>query len=135
MATRRFPPKNQVSILLVYKRLRLGRDTAAFWRCGASCEGCVCRQRNPYASSGGCPLASQLLLLAVPQELQQPHHILVPYKHRKADIVEDASPATEVPEYVQKYCAAIARIGFDPEGFARAYSVPLRITPARWQVW
>ena len=52
-----------------------------------------------------------------------------------ADIVEDAPPATEVPEYVQKYCAAIARIGFDPEGFARAYSVPLRITPTRWQVW
>jgi PPOX class probable F420-dependent enzyme len=52
-----------------------------------------------------------------------------------ADIVEDAPPASEVPEYVEKYSAAIARIGFDPEGFALAYSVPLRITPTRWQVW
>ena len=52
-----------------------------------------------------------------------------------ADIVEDAPPATEVPEYLEKYRDAIARIGFDPEGFARSYSVPLRITPTRWQVW
>jgi PPOX class probable F420-dependent enzyme len=52
-----------------------------------------------------------------------------------AEIVEDAPLANEVPEYVEKYSAAIARIGFDPEGFARAYSVPLRVTPSRWQVW
>lgn len=51
------------------------------------------------------------------------------------EIVEEAPPATEVPEYVEKYRDAIARIGFDPEGFARAFSVALRITPARWQVW
>jgi PPOX class probable F420-dependent enzyme len=52
-----------------------------------------------------------------------------------AKIVEVASPATEVPEYVEKYRDAIARIGFDPEGFARAFSVALRVTPTRWQVW
>jgi len=52
-----------------------------------------------------------------------------------AKIVEDAPPATEVPEYVEKYRDAIARIGFDPDGFARAYSVAIRVTPARWQVW
>ncbi|MCA1717848.1 MAG: TIGR03667 family PPOX class F420-dependent oxidoreductase [Actinobacteria bacterium] len=52
-----------------------------------------------------------------------------------AEIVEDAPPATEVPEYVEKYRDAIARIGFDPEGFARAFSVALRLTPTRWQVW
>ena len=52
-----------------------------------------------------------------------------------AALAEDAPPATEVPEYVEKYRAAMARIGFDPEGFARAYSVPLRVTPTRWQVW
>ncbi len=46
-------------------------------------------------------------------------------------IIEDAPPATEIPEYVEKYRAAMARIGFDPEGFA----VPLRVTPTRWQVW
>jgi hypothetical protein len=52
-----------------------------------------------------------------------------------ADIVEDAPPATEVPEYIEKYMAAIARIGFEPEGFAQAYSVCLRLTVTRWQVW
>jgi len=52
-----------------------------------------------------------------------------------ADVIEDAPPATEVPEYVEKYRAAIARIGFDPEGFAQAYSVRLRVAPTRWQVW
>jgi PPOX class probable F420-dependent enzyme len=52
-----------------------------------------------------------------------------------ADIVEDAPPATEVPEYVEKYRDAIARIGFDQDGFARAYSVAIRVTPAHWQVW
>ena len=51
------------------------------------------------------------------------------------EIVEDAPPATGVPEYVEKYRDAIARIGFDPDGFARAFSVALRVTPTRWQVW
>lgn len=53
----------------------------------------------------------------------------------EAEIVEDAPPATEVPAYLEKYRDAIARIGFDEEGFARAYSVAMRITPTRWQVW
>ena len=52
-----------------------------------------------------------------------------------AKIVEDAPPATEVPEYVEKYRDSIARIGFDPDGFARDYSVAIRVTPTRWQVW
>jgi PPOX class probable F420-dependent enzyme len=52
-----------------------------------------------------------------------------------AEIVEDAPPATEIPEYVEKYRAAIARIGFDPDGFAQAYSVAIKFTPTRWQVW
>ena len=52
-----------------------------------------------------------------------------------AEIAEDAPPSTEVPEYVEKYRSAITRIGFDPAGFARAYSVPLRVTPTGWQVW
>jgi PPOX class probable F420-dependent enzyme len=52
-----------------------------------------------------------------------------------AEIVEDAPPANEVPEYVEKYRAAIARIGFDPDSFARSYSVPLRLIPTRWQAW
>jgi PPOX class probable F420-dependent enzyme len=48
-----------------------------------------------------------------------------------AEIVEDAPPATEVPEYVEKYRDAIAGIGFDPDGFARAFSVAIRVTPTR----
>jgi PPOX class probable F420-dependent enzyme len=52
-----------------------------------------------------------------------------------AQILEGAPPANEVPEYVEKYRAAISRIGFDPGSFARAYSVALRVAPKRWQVW
>ena len=52
-----------------------------------------------------------------------------------AEIVEDIPPATEVGEYLEKYRVAIARIGYDPDGFARAYSVPIRVTPERWQIW
>ena len=52
-----------------------------------------------------------------------------------ARIVEDAPPATEVPDYVEKYREDMARIGFDEEGFARAYSVAIRVTPTRWQIW
>jgi len=36
---------------------------------------------------------------------------------------------------VDKYRESIARIGFDEEGFARAYPVAVRVTPERWQVW
>jgi PPOX class probable F420-dependent enzyme len=52
-----------------------------------------------------------------------------------ATIDEDAPPSSEVPPYVEKYRDAIARIGYDPESFARAYSVAVRVTPERWQVW
>ena len=52
-----------------------------------------------------------------------------------ARVAEDVPPATGVGEYLEKYRTAISRIGFDPDGFARAYSVALRVTPARWQVW
>ena len=53
----------------------------------------------------------------------------------RAEIVEEAPLATGVPEYVEKDRDAIARIGFDPENFARAFSLALRVTPTRWQVW
>jgi PPOX class probable F420-dependent enzyme len=52
-----------------------------------------------------------------------------------AEILDDFPPATEVGEYVEEYRECIARIGFEPDSFARAYSVALRVTPARWQVW
>ena len=52
-----------------------------------------------------------------------------------AEIRDGSPPATEIPEYFEKYREGIARIGFDPEGFARSYSVVLRVTPERWQLW
>jgi PPOX class probable F420-dependent enzyme len=52
-----------------------------------------------------------------------------------ASIDEDAPPSSEIPSYVEKYREGIARIGFDVEGFARSYSVAVRVTPGRWQVW
>ena len=52
-----------------------------------------------------------------------------------AEVLADAPPATEVGSYLEKYREGIARIGFDAGGFARAYSVAIRATPTRWQVW
>ena len=52
-----------------------------------------------------------------------------------AEILEDVPPADEIGEYLEKYMESIARIGFEPESFARAYSVALRVTPSRWQIW
>jgi PPOX class probable F420-dependent enzyme len=52
-----------------------------------------------------------------------------------ATVADDAPPSSEVPSYVEKYRESIARIGFDVESFAQAYSVPVRIKPERWQVW
>jgi PPOX class probable F420-dependent enzyme len=52
-----------------------------------------------------------------------------------AEVVQDVPPADEVGAYVEKYRESIARIGFDPDGLARTYSVALRVTPDRWQVW
>ncbi len=52
-----------------------------------------------------------------------------------AEVVEDVPPANEIGAYVEKYRESIARIGIDPEGFERAYSVALRVKPDRWRVW
>jgi PPOX class probable F420-dependent enzyme len=51
------------------------------------------------------------------------------------EVAEDVPPATEIEEYVEKYRKSIVRIGFEPEGFARTYSVALRVTPTRWRLW
>ena len=51
-----------------------------------------------------------------------------------ARIVPDGPPATEVPEYVEKYRTQIAGFGWTPEAFAADYSVPLRVTPTRVRV-
>jgi PPOX class probable F420-dependent enzyme len=52
-----------------------------------------------------------------------------------AEVLDGFPPAKEVVEYLEKYRESISRIGFDPEGFAWAYSAALRVTPGRWQVW
>lgn len=53
----------------------------------------------------------------------------------EAEILEDFPPATGVSEYLEKYREGIARIGLDPESFARSYSEPIRVRPTRWQTW
>ena len=53
----------------------------------------------------------------------------------EAEVLAEAPPATEVGAYLEKYRDGIARIGFDPDGFARAYAVAIRATPTRWQIW
>ena len=53
----------------------------------------------------------------------------------EAGVAKGAPQANDVGEYVEKYRESIARIGFDPESFARAYSAALRVTPERWQIW
>jgi PPOX class probable F420-dependent enzyme len=52
-----------------------------------------------------------------------------------AEMLQDFPSANEVGEYLEKYRESIARIGFDPDGFARAYPIALRVTPVRWRVW
>jgi len=52
----------------------------------------------------------------------------------EAEVLPGASPAAEVGPYLEKYRDGIERIGFDPDGFARAYSVAIRATPTRWRV-
>jgi hypothetical protein len=42
--------------------------------------------------------------------------------------------AQDVPP-VGEYGESISRIGSDPDGFARTYSVALRVRSDRWQVW
>jgi PPOX class probable F420-dependent enzyme len=52
-----------------------------------------------------------------------------------ATIANDAPPSSEIPSYVEKFREGMARIGFDVQGFARAYSIALRVRPERWQIW
>jgi PPOX class probable F420-dependent enzyme len=49
-----------------------------------------------------------------------------------AEVVQDFPPADE---YAEKYRERITRMGLDPDGFARAYSVALWVEPDRWRVW
>ena len=47
----------------------------------------------------------------------------------EARIDPQAPPANQVAAYLEKYRNDIARIGMDPESFARSYSVAFWVTP------
>ena len=49
----------------------------------------------------------------------------------RAEIAADEPPATANAAYVEKYRAAIDRIGMDPERFAAAYSTAIRVRLTR----
>jgi PPOX class probable F420-dependent enzyme len=49
----------------------------------------------------------------------------------EAAIHPDGAKANAVPGYVEKYRDGMQRIGMTPDGFAQAYSVPVRVRPTR----
>ena len=49
----------------------------------------------------------------------------------EARISQDDPPANGMSAYLQKYRDDIGQIGMNPESFAQAYSVPVRITPTK----
>ena len=53
----------------------------------------------------------------------------------EAAVDEGAPPADQVPEYLEKYRAAIARLGSDVDGFTAEYAVPIRIRPTKLRAW
>jgi len=53
----------------------------------------------------------------------------------EAAVDPSASPADQLPPYLEKYRGEIARQGSDPPGFAGAYSVAIRIRPTRLRAW
>ncbi len=53
----------------------------------------------------------------------------------EARILENAPPASEVPEYLEKYEKGgyLARIRASPASFARSYSVAIQVAPTKLQ--
>ena len=49
--------------------------------------------------------------------------------------LSDDPPATEVPEYIEKYAGPIEFLGWTPESFAKDFSVPFRIALSRIHGW
>jgi PPOX class probable F420-dependent enzyme len=46
--------------------------------------------------------------------------------------IEPSTPAADqCPAYIEKYADGISSINMTPESFAAAYSVPIRVTPAK----
>jgi len=44
-------------------------------------------------------------------------------------------PLTEFPEYVQRYADKLKAMGYEPDPFAHAYSVGIRVRPTRFRVY
>jgi PPOX class probable F420-dependent enzyme len=49
----------------------------------------------------------------------------------RAVVDRTAPPFNQLPAIVAKYRVAIQRLGTTPEGFAAAYSTPIRVTPGK----
>ncbi|HAF10218.1 MAG TPA: TIGR03667 family PPOX class F420-dependent oxidoreductase [Chloroflexi bacterium] len=50
-------------------------------------------------------------------------------------VIDERYPqAAAIPEYVEKYRSMIADLRMDPASFAKAYSTPIRIRPARVRI-
>jgi PPOX class probable F420-dependent enzyme len=47
----------------------------------------------------------------------------------------DGPPATELPDYIQKYAEQMDAYGWTPKGFAEDYSEPLRVRPEKVRAW
>ena len=52
-----------------------------------------------------------------------------------ATVEPDSPRADRVEEYLAKYQAAIAALGYEPGPFARTYSTAIRVRPTRARVW
>ena len=52
-----------------------------------------------------------------------------------AELLDDASPADQVPAYVAKYRDHMKRYGWSPARFAELYSEPIRVTPTEARIW
>jgi PPOX class probable F420-dependent enzyme len=46
-------------------------------------------------------------------------------------VPDDATPADQVPTYVEKYESGFKEIGMTPESFAASYSIPIRVVPRK----
>ena len=53
----------------------------------------------------------------------------------EAAVDEGAPPADQLPEYLEKYRASIARLGSEPGQFAAEYRVPIRISVTNLRAW
>lgn len=51
-----------------------------------------------------------------------------------AELFEDKS-LTDFPEYVQRYADKLKAMGYEPEPFAHAYPVGIRVSPTRFRVY